>query len=98
MSRDTSKGRNIDFILDRFSKAHPFADTRAYNIYHEEAKQLLTEYIKEIIPEKKQPRTGDQRRHGFGKEHNSVGGQLYLTSEEKAYNQAIDDFNKRLEL
>lgn len=35
----------IDKILDYFSKAHPFADTRAYNIYHDKAKARIIALI-----------------------------------------------------
>ena len=40
------KPNTVDQILDRFSKAHPFADTPAYNIYHEEATQEIKDIIK----------------------------------------------------
>lgn len=41
----TSDNNSLDAILDRFSKAHPFADTRAYNVFHEQAKAALNKYI-----------------------------------------------------
>lgn len=36
----------LDKILDSFSKAHPFADTRAYNLFHEQAKTALIALFK----------------------------------------------------
>lgn len=41
----------LDVVLDRFSKAHPFADTRAYNVYHQKAKQALIALIESLCLE-----------------------------------------------
>ena len=38
---DTTTKDPLDEILDKFSKAHPFADTKAYNLFHAQAKQRL---------------------------------------------------------
>lgn len=43
---------DASIVLDKFSKAHPFAETRAYNIYHEEALQALADGLIAGLPEK----------------------------------------------
>lgn len=37
----SSSSSSLDGILDNFSKAHPFADTRAYDIFHARAKAAI---------------------------------------------------------
>ena len=42
--------KTIDGALDRFSKAHPFADTKAYNIHHDQTKQAITQAMLDAVP------------------------------------------------
>ena len=89
MTPKPQASKTIGEILDRFSKAHPFADTKAYNIHHDQTKQAITQAMLDAVPkvlDENAPRLlvrQINQRKGFNKAIHQMESAIKLMGGEK---------------